>query len=73
MEKKYRVVVKASCEDSVYVIANSEEEAKEKVNKAITDCSFDVIGYNTDIVEYIGGYTTEPVISVEGWQVIKTA
>lgn len=68
--KEFRVVVKASAEDTVKVIANSEEEAVAKVKEAI-DTNIDVCAFDVDKVEYVGGYTDEPVISVEGWRELK--
>lgn len=62
--KEYRVVVKMYAEDTVKVIANSEEEARAKVKNAL---DADAHSFDMDKVEYVGGWTNEPDIEVTGW------
>lgn len=67
---KYAVVVSSFVEDTVYVIANSEEEAENKAREALT-INGNTFSFDTDMVEYVGGWTEEPVIEISGYKAME--
>lgn len=68
--KKYSVVVSTFVEETVYVIANSEEEAANKAREALT-INDDTFSFDTDKVEYVGGWMEEPVVEISGYRAIR--
>lgn len=68
--KKYSVSISAFVSDTIYVIANNEEEAANKARQALT-INDDTFSFDTDKVEYVGGWMDEPVIEVSGYRAMR--